>query len=241
MKRLRSLLPLFLLVGIGLALFFSGTLDRLRPETLSQEQMALRQQIAEHPVIASLIHIGVMALAISTGIPGAVVIILAGGMLFGALHGAVLSSIGVTLGALVLFFASRAAFGDHSHGSAPALVERLRGGYQAHPVSYTFFLRLVPFFPFGGVTVALAWLRCPVWLFLLATAGGGSVMTAIESVLGAGLAKNIAQTGKVDLSLMTDPMVIGPLIGVAALSLLPIAINRWRARKADAGATPPST
>jgi len=229
MKRLRSLLPLLVLVALGVALLWSGALDRFRPEHLASEQDVLRAQIAAHPILASLIQVVAVALAIATGIPGAVVFILAGGMLFGIVWGTILSSIGMTLGALVLFLASRAAFGPgHADRPAPALVERLRGGYLAHPASYTLFLRLVPFFPFGGVTVALAWLRCPVWLFTAATAGGGAVMTGIETALGAGIAQTIAEQGKVDLGLLTQPRVIVPVLFLAVLALVPIAIQRLR-------------
>ena len=183
-------------------------------------------------MIASLIHVSVVTLAISTGIPGVIVLILAGGMLFGVVNGTILSCIGVTLGALALFLASRHAFGDHTHGeTAPGLVGRLRGGYLAHPVSYTFFLRLVPFFPFGGVTVGLAWLRCPVWLFLAATAVGGSVMTGIETALGAGLARNIGRNHAVSFSLFDDPHVYVPLLGMGLLALLPILISKLRGKK----------
>lgn len=239
MKRLRSLLPLLVLATIGAAVFFSGVLERLEPAALYRQHVMLQQQIVEHPLIAALIQIGIVTLGIATGIPGMVVLILAGGMLFGGWYGALLSSIGVTLGALVLYGASRFAFGDHGDSGAPALVERLRGGYLAHPVSYTFFLRLVPFFPFGGVTVALAWLRCPLWLFALATAFGGSLMTTIESLLGAGLAKNLEHDGKLDASLFTDPWVLGPSVLLAVMALIPVAVNRWRQRRPQAAQNPP--
>lgn len=237
MKRLRSLLPLIVLVGFGIALFASGVLDRFRPETLAQEQAQIRAWILHHPVLAPLIHVVVLTLAISTGIPGALVIILTGGMLFGLVLGSVLSTVGLTLGALVLFFASRVAFSGTTGGNAPMLVQRLRDGYLAHPVSYTLFLRLVPFFPFGGITVALAWLRCPVWLFTFATAAGGGVMTVIETAIGAGIAKTLAEHGKVDLSILTEPRVIVPVLGLAALALAPILLQRLR-RKLTIG--PPS-
>src|SRR6185312_7379571 len=165
MKRFRSFLPILILIAIGLTLLFSGALNRFKPENLAHEQASLQEQIALHPILATLIYVSVVTLSISTGIPGAVVLIFAGGMLFGIVYGTIHSALGVTLGALILFYASRHAFGDHSHAHAPGLVGRLRSGYLAHPVSYTFFLRLVPFFPFGGVTVGLAWFRCPLWLF----------------------------------------------------------------------------
>jgi uncharacterized membrane protein YdjX (TVP38/TMEM64 family) len=231
MKRWRSFLPLLVLIAIGVALLASGSLNRFRPETLAAEQANLQLKIAAHPVIACLIHIGVITLTISTGIPGAIVLILAGGMLFGVLLGTIYSSIGVALGALALFVASRHAFGDHHHVAAPGLVGRLRGGYHAHPVSYTFFLRLVPFFPFGGVTVGLAWLRCPIWLFLSATAVGGAIMTGIETALGAGIAKNIGQNHAVSFSLFNDPSVYLPLIAMGLLALIPILVSKIRGKK----------
>lgn len=232
MKRLRAFLPLLILIGIGIALLSTGVLNRFRPETLASEQALLQAQIAAQPIRAGLLHVGITTLAIATGVPGVLVVILAGGMLFGIAWGTLLSTTGATLGALILFLASRHAFASAGRATAPALVEKLRGGYLAHPVSYTCFLRLVPFFPFGGVTVALAWLRCPLWLFLAATAGGGALMVGIETVLGASLAKNIGANHAVNLSLFSDPWVIAPLVAMGLLALTPIVIGKWREGRA---------
>lgn len=228
MRRLRSFLPLIVLIAIGIALLATGVLNRFRPETLAASQAQLQAQIAAHPLQSWLLHIGVTTLAIATGVPGVLVVILAGGMLFGVVWGTVLSTTGATLGALILFLASRHAFGAQPGARAPALAERLRDGYLAHPVSYTCFLRLVPFFPFGGVTIALAWLRCPLWLFASATAGGGALMIGIETTLGAGLAKNIGANHAVNLSLFSDPVVILPLLAMGLLALTPVVIGKWR-------------
>jgi uncharacterized membrane protein YdjX (TVP38/TMEM64 family) len=230
-KRLRPFLPLMVLIAIGIALLSSGGLDRFSPERLAGEQALLQARIAAHPIHAGLAHIGVTTLAIATGIPGVVVVILAGGMLFGVVWGTLLSSVGVTLGALILFLASRHAFAGAVGATPPPLVAKLRDGYLAHPISYTCFLRLVPFVPFGGVTIGLAWLRCPLWLFVSATAVGGALMVSFETMLGAGLAKNIGTHREVNLSLFSDPVVIGPLLALGLLALVPIAVGKWRARR----------
>src|ERR1700753_2463398 len=109
MKRWRSFLPLVVLIAVGIALLSTGQLNRFKPETLAVEQAGLQAQIAAHTLLAYAIHIGVITLAIPTAIPGGVVLILAGGMLFGTVVGTILSSLGVTLGALTLFLASRHA------------------------------------------------------------------------------------------------------------------------------------
>ena len=230
MKRLRAFLPLLVLVAIGLALLASGALDHFDPHNVARDRTILREGLALHPLLGPLLQVVAMMLVIATGIPGGIVIVLAGGMLFGAALGTVLSSAGTLLGATILFFASRSAF-SQGRQQAPALVERLRTGYHAYPFSYSLFLRLVPFFPFGGVTIALAALRCPLWLFLLATATGGSVMIAFETALGAGLTEVIAREGAVSLSLLTHRSILLPLLGMALLALAPIVIGRLRRGK----------
>jgi uncharacterized membrane protein YdjX (TVP38/TMEM64 family) len=234
MKRFRHFLPILALVTLGIILLASGVLNRFRPENLANEQAHLQALVGENPVLAVGAYVAAVTVAISTGIPGVVVLILAGGVLFGVWIGTALSGIGVTLGALILFLASRRAFGDHSHAEAPGLVQKLRGGYLAHPVSYTFFLRLVPFFPFGGITVGLAWLRCPLWLFLTATAAGGTVMTGVETALGAGLAHSIGEQQAVSADLLTEPRVLVPLLAMGLLALVPVLVAKWRARLAAA-------
>lgn len=238
MKSLRAILPLLVLIAIGIALLSSGALRHFDPHHIAREQAGLLERIGAHPLAAALAQIGLMTVAIATGIPGAIVIVLAGGMLFGFVEGTLYSAIGTTLGALILFLASRSAFAQGS-GEPPALVARMRAGYHAYPVSFAMFLRLVPFFPFGAVTVGLAWLRCPLWLFLLATAVGGTVMIAFETALGTGLTETIAREGAVSLNILTHRSVLLPLLGMAALALLPIVLGQLRAlsrRKPDARA-----
>ncbi len=82
------------------------------------------------------------------------------------------------------------------------------------------------------MTVALAWLRCPLWLFVTATAIGGAAMTAVETFLGGGLAKNIGEQQEINLSLLHDPAVLLPLAGLGLLALIPIVVNRLRTRPA---------
>lgn len=229
MRHLRAFLPLLVLVAVGLVLLATGTLDRFAPDRIAARQAELHALVASRPVSAALVQIVAIALAIATGLPGAIVLVFAGGMVFGVIYGTALSTIGTTLGAIGLFLASRSAF-RHGFGHAPTLVEKLRDGYQTHPVSYTMFLRLVPFFPFGAVTIALAWLRCPLVLFVGATAIGGAIMVAFETALGAGLATTIAHEGTVSFGLLTHRRVVLPLVGMALLALTPVVLGRIRRR-----------
>jgi uncharacterized membrane protein YdjX (TVP38/TMEM64 family) len=225
LSRWRAALPLLLLVTAGVVLFASGTLDRLHPQRLIAHQDELQLQIATHPWLSRMAYIGLLTLAMATGIPGTVIIIFAGGVAFGVAQGTAYSSVGLTLGSLILFLASRYAFGAGSR-HPPALAARLHHGFEQHPASYTLFLRFVPVAPFGLITVCLAWLRCPLWLFLGATWLGGTVALIFETSVGAGLSHALKHSDRIGLGLFMHREVLLPLGAIALLALMPLLIGR---------------
>ncbi|RDS85284.1 TVP38/TMEM64 family protein [Dyella psychrodurans] len=238
MKRLRAALPLLLLIAAGVVLVFSGVFDQLHPEQLVKHQQEVREHINADPWLSRLLYIGLVTLATCTGIPVTIVLILAGGFAFGVVEGTTYSSIGLTLGSLILFLASRYAFGAGSK-HPPAIAEKLHHGFERHPVSYALFLRLVPVAPFGLITVALAWLRCPLWLFLGASWLGGTVMLLFETSVGAGLGQAFSRGQTIGVDLLLDPSVIGPLGALALLSLAPLLFDRVRSLRHAAVETTP--
>ena len=230
MSRWRATLPLVLLVLAGVVLFASGSLDQLTPHRLLANQASLHAQIDDHPWLSRLAFTGLLTLTVATGIPGTIVVILAGGFAFGVFDATLYSSLGLTLGSLILFLASRYAFGPGSR-QPPAIVARLHHGFERHPVSYTLFLRFIPVVPFGAVTVALAWLRCPLWLFLGASWLGGTVALIFETSIGAGLGDAMSQSDSLGLGLFLHRGVLLPLGAIALLALLPLLIERMTRRR----------
>ncbi|MEO6800421.1 MAG: VTT domain-containing protein [Rhodanobacter sp.] len=232
MKRWRAVLPLTLLVLAGIALFASGSLHALTPRQLVAHQIELHDQIALHPWLSRMAYVGLLTLGVATGIPGTIVIILAGGFAFGVVDATLTSSIGLTLGSLILYLASRYAFGSGTR-QPPAVVAKLHRGFERHPVSYTLFLRFVPVLPFGAITVALAWLRCPLWLFLGASWLGGTVSLLFETSIGAGLGEAMSQSDSFGISLLLHREVLLPLGAIAVLVLLAWLIKRVASRRRD--------
>lgn len=236
MNRLRALVPLLLLIAIGIAVSASGLLQHLAPGRIMAEQAEWLRQIAAHPLLAYAIYVAALTVSIATAMPGPLFIIIAGGMLFGMPRAIALSLLAEVLGSLILFYAARFAFSAGKR-PPPRFVARIRQGYQANPVSYTLFLRFVPVLPFGGITVALAWLRCRVWLFTLATALGGLVMLVFETAIGAGVRHSIEQGKGLTPNLILEPHVWLPMLALALLALIPIAWQRLRMAQSG-GAAP---
>lgn len=228
MSRLRALVPLLLLIAIGVAVGASGVLQNLSPHHIMAEQASWASTITAHPFLAYSIYTAALTVSIATAMPGPLIIIIAGGMLFGMARAIGLSLVAEVLGSLLLFYAARYAFSAGKR-PPPKFVARVRDGYLASPVSYTLFLRLVPVLPFGGVTVALAWLRCPVWLFAFATALGGLIMLVFETAIGAGVGRSIADGKGLSPDLILEPHIWLPLVGLALLALVPVVVRRLRA------------
>ncbi|HEX5960981.1 MAG TPA: VTT domain-containing protein [Rhodanobacteraceae bacterium] len=228
MTRLRAFVPLLILIAIGVAVGASGMLQSLAPSHIMLEQANWSRQIAAHPALAYFVYVVVLTLSVATAMPGPLLIIIAGGMLFGMGPAIGLSLVGEVLGSLLLYYAARHAFG-YGKRPPPKFVERIRQGYQANPVSYTLFLRFVPLFPFGGVTVALAWLRCPVWLFAIATTFGGVIMLVFETAIGAGVGQSIAEGKGLSPGIIMEPHIWLPLVGLGLLALIPVLLQRMRA------------
>ncbi len=223
MKRLRAALPFFALVALGIALFASGALDNFSPAELANQHSPLQLTIAHYPWISRVGYVGLLAIVVATGMPVTVVVTVSAGLLFGIMQATALSTVGVVLGSLLLFAATRLALGDERR-EAPPLVERLRHGYAHHPLNYNLFLRLAPGLPWGGVTVALAWLRCPLGLFMGTTTIGAVVMCVIESSIGAGIREGLSR-GQQHFHLkamLFDPYIVMSLVALALLALLPL-------------------
>lgn len=215
---------MLLLIVTGTLLLVFGPLHGLDPRRLMASGEAMHALVASHPLWTRLAFVGLLTLVVSSGMPGNLLLILAGGMVFGVLQATVLCTCALLMGSLLLFLASRYAFG-RGRRPAPELVERLRHGYASHPVNYTLFLRFAPIFPYGAVTVALAWLRCPLGLFLGATALGGSVMLIFETAVGAGLGRAMTQAPDSLVTLLLEPHLLLPLGLLALLSLAPLAFH----------------
>ena len=96
---------------------------------------------------------------------------------------------------------------------------------------YLLAIRLIPLFPFWLVNLAAALCGMRLGSYVAATALGIVPVTAVLAWTGAGIGTLLAAGQRPDLSVVVSLPVLGPLIALAALSLLPLV---WRRRVADA-------
>jgi uncharacterized membrane protein YdjX (TVP38/TMEM64 family) len=240
----RRLWPILVIVGIALLLWASGLGRHLSFETLVLKRQALRGWVEAHPVAGFLGYGAAYALAVALSIPGAVLLTIMAGFLFGAVTGSLLAIVAATLGASLLFLAARTSLGEMLARRAGPFVARVGDGFRRDAASYMLFLRLVPVFPFWLVNLAPALFGVPLRTFLWTTAVGIAPGTLAFALAGAGLDSVVeaqaqahaacVAAGRTDCpmrfeasSLLTPELLLA-FVGLGIVALVPIAVRRWR-------------
>lgn len=227
---LRRILPLVVLAALIGAAFALG-LDRyLTLDALRDNRAALLKIVETNVVLAALVFVAAYAGAVALSLPGATIMTLAGGFLFGIPLGASLTVVGATIGAAALFLIARSAFGDILRQKAGPFLNRMAAGFEENAFNYLLFLRLVPAFPFWAVNLAPALLGMRLVPFIIATGLGIIPGTVVFSAFGAGLGEIFDAGGEVSLKNVLSPQLLAGLVGLGLLALLPIVIRRWRAK-----------
>lgn len=223
---LRRLLPVAILL-LGLVLFFAFGLERhLSFETLSRNHAELAQWVAANGVLAALAFVAAYATVAAFSLPVSALVTALSGFLFGIWLGAFLSIIGATLGAMALFTVARSAFYDLFHARAGTALQRLEAGFRRDSFSYLLFLRLVPLFPFWLVNIVAALLGMKFGAFVLATVIGIIPGSIVFASIGAGFGTLFESGQMPDLGVIFQARLLLPLLGLGALSLVPILYRR---------------
>jgi uncharacterized membrane protein YdjX (TVP38/TMEM64 family) len=227
---LGRLIPIAVLV-LGLASFFLFDLDHyISLSAFREHHEAIAAWVAGAGATAWLVYILIYALATAISVPGATILTIIGGFLFGPVAGSISTVIGATIGATGIFLAARYAFADLLHERAAGAVAKMEAGFQKNALSYLLFLRLVPVFPFWLVNLVPAFLGVPLLTYVVGTFVGIIPGSIVYVLVGDGLGLLLNKGGDIDFGIIFEPRFILPILGLAALSLVPIFYNKYRNR-----------
>lgn len=224
----RRWLPLALLLAAACLVYATGLHRSLSLDVLRIHRAQLQELVAAHPFAAPLAYVAVYAAAIALAVPGALVLTLSGGFLFGPWLGGSLAVLGATLGAILVFLIARSSMGASLRARAGPWLRRLEAGFREDAFSYLLVLRLIPLFPFWLVNLVPAFLGVPLRTFALATLIGIAPASLIFASVGNGLGAVLDRGEEPDLGLVLEPSILLPLLGLAALALLPALYRRYR-------------
>jgi uncharacterized membrane protein YdjX (TVP38/TMEM64 family) len=222
LKKMCLILAALLAVG----LFFSFDLGRfLTLASLKANRQALADYYQAHRVatIAAFMALYVVQTALS--LPGAAILSLAAGAIFGALPGTLYANCAATIGATLAFLVTRYLLRDAILAKFGPKLEGLNRELEERGFNYLLFLRLVPLFPFFLINLAAGLTRLPLRTFVLGTLIGiipggfvfvnaGASLASIESL------RDVA-----------SPRVLGSFALLGLFALVPVFYGKLKKAK----------
>jgi len=181
-----------------------------------------------------LAFIAVYFLIVAFSLPGAAVASVTGGFLFGLAAGTAFNVIAASLGAFAIFLAARWGLGQALAArieTSEGTLKRLKIGLHENEISVLFLMRLVPAVPFFVANLLPALVGVRFFNFALTTVLGIIPGALVFTWIGVGLGEVFDRGESPDLSLLWEPQIIGPILGLSALAALPILIKAVRGKK----------
>ena len=207
--RLRQIM-LLLLLALVIGAFVALDLGRyLSFEQLKASQAGFNQLYAQQPFTVAAVYFGVYVLATALSFPGAVIITLAGGAVFGLGWGLLIVSFASTLGATLAFWASRFVLRDWVESRFGQRLADINAGVDKEGAFYLFTLRLIPVVPFFLINLLMGLTRMKSWTYYWVSQIGMLAGTAVYVNAGTQLAQLDSVQGILSPALLGSFVLLG--------------------------------
>ena len=216
MTQSRIILLLVLVTLIG-AFFVFDLHQYLTLEALKDQQAAIESQRSAHPVLAIFLYMLIYITVTGLSLPGAAILTLAGGAVFGLLWGTVIVSFASSIGATLAFLAARFLFRDTVKQRFGDRLQTIDAGVAREGAFYLFTLRLVPLFPFFIINLVMGLTTMKTRTFYWISQLGMLAGTIVYVNAG-------TQLGKIDsLAGILSPALLGSFV---LLGLFPLIAKK---------------
>lgn len=226
--------------------WLGGLFDFFSLSSLIMHRETLHAFVTSNLLLGLLGYVAVYAGLVAVSFPGASLLTIMAGFLFGGLIGGLATVIAATLGAAIIFEIARTSLGKAMEARTGRFMERMRAGFREDGFFYLLTLRLTPVFPFWVINIVPAFLGMRLWPYVLATFIGIIPGTLAYSYIGSGLdsvilAQEAANPGcaangtcSIDLGALITTDVLIAMAGLGLISLLPVIIRRLRKARSQA-------
>jgi len=225
-KIVKKIAIIFIIVLFIIAFQLFGLGQYLTLSYIKESQAKFEVLYAEHPAMVIASYMVLYILATSFSLPGAAVLTLAGGALFGLLTGTVIVSFASTIGATIACFLSRFLLRDWIQGKFADRIRKVNEGIAKEGPFYLFTLRLIPVFPFWMINILMGLTKMPLLKFYWVSQLGMLPGTLVYVNAGKELAQIDSPGG------ILSP---GLIFSFALIGIFPISVKKliswYRAKK----------
>lgn len=233
-KHLLRFIPVFIVI-FGLIFGYAfGLQDYLSLSFLAEQRQTLKTYVEANTLRSASLFFLVYTLAVAFSFPAASILTIFGGFLFGWLFGGALVAASATIGASILFLATRSAFGGFLRHHVEGVVKKLAEGFRKNAFGYLFAIRLAPVLPFFIVNIAAALFDISLGRFIAATFFGILPGTFAYAYLGQGIDSVVVaarQAGReVKISDLVTHDITFAFFALAVVALIPVIAKHIRKR-----------
>jgi uncharacterized membrane protein YdjX (TVP38/TMEM64 family) len=191
-------------------------------EYIKSRQQAFAEYYAANMIVTIAIYFAVYVITTALSLPGAAVLTLVGGALFGLVTGTIVVSFASTLGATLAFLVSRFLLGDYVQGKFSDKLQVINAGIEKEGEFYLFTLRLVPLFPFFLINLVMGLTPIKTVKFFVVSQLGMLPGTVVYVFAGTQLAQIDSLQGILSPGLIGAFVLLGvfPLLAKKALELI---------------------
>jgi pyruvate/2-oxoglutarate dehydrogenase complex dihydrolipoamide dehydrogenase (E3) component/uncharacterized membrane protein YdjX (TVP38/TMEM64 family) len=221
MKPVKALLVLA--IALAVVAFFAFDLGRfLSLGFLKDSQAQLAALFEAQPLGVAAAYFAVYALATAVSFPGAVVLTLAGGALFGLGWGLLIVSFASSMGATLAFLAARFVLRESIEARFGTRLAEINRGMEKDGAFYLFTLRLIPVVPFFIINLVMGLTKMRAWTFYWVSQLGMLAGTAVYVNAGTQLARIDSLQGILSPALIGSFVLLGvfPLVARRVLDAL---------------------
>ncbi|HYS14262.1 MAG TPA: VTT domain-containing protein, partial [Burkholderiaceae bacterium] len=211
----KSRLLLLVIVAAAIAAFFYFDLGRFFSlDYFKSQQAAFAAYYAEHRWQTIAVYFVIYVLAAALSIPGATVLTVAAGALFGLFVGTVVVSFASAIGATLAMLVARFVLGETVQARFGDKLKAINEGVDKDGAFYLFALRLVPLFPFFVINLVMGLTRIRTWTFYWVSQLGMLAGTLVYVNVGTQLAQIDSLKGILSPTLLVSFVLLGlfPLI-----------------------------
>lgn len=215
-------------IALGIGAFFYFDLGRFLSLTALKENRDSLLAFTDANFLAAVgLFIVSYVLVAGLSLPGAVILTLAGGFLFGAVLATLFINIGATTGATLAFLAARYLLRDTVEQKFGKWLGPFQEGFSKNAFSYLLTLRLIPLFPFFVVNLVSGLTRVNLGTYVAATAMGIVPGSFVYAYAG-------RQLGTINsLKEIASPNVIAAFVLLGLLALVPVVYKKFAAKSAS--------
>jgi pyruvate/2-oxoglutarate dehydrogenase complex dihydrolipoamide dehydrogenase (E3) component/uncharacterized membrane protein YdjX (TVP38/TMEM64 family) len=206
---------LLVALAAGIGAFFAFDLGRfLSLDYLKQSQTAFADLYTQHPWQVAGAYFAIYVAATALSLPGAAIITLAGGAIFGLLWGTVIVSFASTIGATLAFLVSRFILRSTVENRFGQRLAEINRGVEKDGAFYLFTLRLIPVVPFFLINLLMGLTRMKALTFYWVSQVGMLAGTLVYVNAGTQLARLDSLQGILSPALLGSFVLLGifPLI-----------------------------